>query len=84
MFTAWAQWPFDAHHCFLTGLVTFGQLLARVHTSRRAAQSVSRWKSHRAGVRALRYIFFCAPPHAPLGVNDCQFALGFESANLRA
>jgi hypothetical protein len=25
----------------------------------------------------------CGGTHAPLRVNDCQFALGFESANLR-
>ena len=58
----------------------------------RVVKTTSRWKSRKAcpersegaGERALRYMFFCAPPHAPLRVNDCQFALGFESAYLSA
>jgi hypothetical protein len=48
----------------------------------RGVKTTSPWKSRKAGVRALRYIFL--PPHASLRVNDCQFALGFESANLFA
>lgn len=31
----------------------------------------------------MRYIFSCATPHPPFRVNNCRFAIGFESANLR-
>jgi len=46
----------------------------------RVVKTTTRWKSRKAGERALRYIFFCTPPHAPQRINDCQFALGFERA----
>ena len=36
----------------------------------RAAQTTARWKSRKAGVRALRYIFSCVLSHAGFPTPD--------------
>jgi len=53
----------------------------------RTAKTATRWKSRKAVERALRYLFpVCVPTQfgrPTVRINDCQFALGFESASLR-